>query len=593
MKKILSIAATGILLLSLSSCEEFLDSTNYWSKTTADFPASAADAEQMLTGIYNNLNVSIGNVVWSNHYLWSMAASDDCLGGGGANDQAMQACDLMLANASDMYNEIYKDRYKGVARANLAIETLKNCGLDDSTYGQYMGEAYFLRAYYMYELGSMFGNIPYPTTSAVDATLPQSSGEVLWGQVLADLKTAVEFMPSKRNDKGDGHVDKYAAQALLGRVYLFASGFCNTETFTGIIDEEEVSIDKSYVQKQISDCAQNSGYSLVGDPHELWSYSNRCSVEDELSPWKGNGYVWAENDNAVNPEAMFMVKFNTQPTWGTTIGYANEYALYLGVRGQSGITDSGTCFPFGTGWGMCPVSPQLVEDWKAAEPKDKRLDASIISVDKWSGYVYGGDSNIQETGYYQTKCMPVIARKSDGSGFWTTFSNAMYEGSITWHADCGDDNFQLSTINDLVLIRFAEVLLMDAELNGSSSSFNMVRSRAGLASKEPTTENIRNERRWELAFEGVRFNDLRRYGESYAMAALDKQNGVHCYNNGVESDNHASKFNGGYGTRYKETGGGFVKIPESQVALSAGNGEEYTYTQNPGWEGSSLYSGWD
>lgn len=590
MKKIMKIAAVAALAFSFVSCESFLDSTNYWSKTTADFPSNADDAANMITGIYNNLNISIGNNVHLNHFLWSLASSDDCFGGGGSNDQAMQAEDLMLNFGADMYNGFYTDRYKGVARANLALETLANCGLDDNTYNQYMGEAYFLRAYYMYELGSMFGNIPYPVSSSVDASLPQRSGEELWGQVLADLKSAVDIMPAKRNAAGDGHVDKYAAEALLGRVYLFASGFLGVDSFTDLNGENAV--DKSYVQKAISDCVSNSGYSLVSDYHNLWSYTNRCSVDDPLSPWKDKGYKFAEDDGAVNPEAMFMIKFNTQPSWGTTIGYSNQTALFLGIRGQSNMTSTAPCFPFGVGWGMCPVSPQLVEDWKAAEPNDARLDASIIPVSNFNGtYVFGADSNIQETGYYQTKIMPVEARKADDSGFYTTYSDAMYgEESLTWVG--GDsDNFQLSTINDMILIRFAEVLLMDAELNNNQASFDKVRARAGLGSKPISQDNIRNERRWELAFEGVRFNDLRRYGESYAVAALDKQNGVACYNNGVLGDNHASKFNGGYGQRYKDTKGGFVKIPESQISLSQGTGD---YVQNEGWSGSGVdFPGWN
>ena len=110
MKKILYFAAVAVCA-SLVSCESFLDTTNYWSKTTEDFPANQADAEQILTGIYNNLNVSIGNNVHQNHFLWSLAASDDCLGGGGANDQAMQAHDLLLNFGANLYEGFYKDRY--------------------------------------------------------------------------------------------------------------------------------------------------------------------------------------------------------------------------------------------------------------------------------------------------------------------------------------------------------------------------------------------------------------------------------------------------------------------------------------------------
>lgn len=583
MKKIFYFAAVAVSAMALSSCESFLDTTNYWSKTTEDFPANQADAEQILTGIYNNLNVSIGNNVHQNHFLWSIAASDDCLGGGGANDQAMQAHDLLMNFGANLYENFYKDRYTGIARANVAIETFANCGLDEATLNQYLGEAYFLRAWYYYELASMFGNIPCPVTSAADATQPQIGGEALWGQILQDAKTAADMMPSTVTDRGNGHVDKYCAEALLGRAYLFYSGFYGDEEVTLPNGE---TLTKADVQAAITDCVNNSGYSLVPEYHNLWSYTNRVTVEDELSPWKGNGYEYVNNDRGVNPEAMFIIKFNTQPSWSTTIGYSNQAALFCGVRGQSSDADH---FPFGTGWGMCPVSPALVADWKATEPNDPRLDASIISVDKWN-YKYGGDSNIQETGYYMTKCMPVVARKGDSNDFWKSYVNEMYPG-LVWSSG-NEDNMQLNLIDDLVMIRFAEVLLMDAELNGNQASFDAVRARAGLPSKPLTDENLRNERRWELAFEGVRYGDMRRYGESYAVAALNKQDGVACYNSGVQGTNHASQFNGGYGARYSKTKG-FVALPSAQISLSASAGPEYQYKQNEGWGTSdSEFAGW-
>ena len=596
MKKIFNTAVIAALALSLASCESFLDTTNYWSKDSSNFPVNAVDADQMLSGIYNNLNVSIGNNVHTNHFLWSLAASDDMLGGGGQNDQTMQAEDLLLNFGTDMYNNFYVDRYKGIARANAAIEALPNCGVSDLK--QMMGEAFFLRAWYYYELASMFGNIPCPVTSKADPTQPQISGEELWGQIIEDCKIAADIMPA-RQSVGDGHVDKYAAEALLGRAYLFASGFYGLSEITlppyvnealDLNIQEGTKITKAEVGSYITDCVNNSGYKLVDDYHNLWAYTNRCSINDPKNPWSGNNYKWVEDDGARNPEAMFIIKFNTQPSWSTTIGYSNQTCLFLGVRGQS--LDNGECMPFGTGWGMCPVSPQLVADWKQLEPNDARLDASVISVDKFSGtYTFGGDSNIQESGYYQTKNMPVIAwgETEDGGKYFKSFTNVMFPG-LSWSSG-NEDNFQLNSVNDMVRIRFAEVLLMDAEINGNQDSFDKVRKRAGLPSKPLSDENIRNERRWELAFEGVRFNDLRRYGESYAVAALDKQEGVKVWNSGVEGTNNASKYNGGYGSRYSATKG-FVSIPASQISLSAGAGEEYRFKQNEGWGSQFDFPGW-
>ena len=594
MKYMMKIAALAVLAFSFASCESFLDTTNYWSKDSSNFPVNATDAEQMLAGIYNNLNVSIGNNVHVNHFLWSVAASDDALGGGGANDQTMQAEDLLLNFGTDMYNNFYVDRYKGIARANAAIEAMPNCGVAELN--QYMGEAFFLRAWYYYELASMFGNIPCPVSSQADPTQPQISGEALWGQIIEDCKIAADIMPA-RQSAGDGHVDKYAAEALLGRAYLFASGFYGLNDITlpayeneaiGISIAEGTKISKSEVGAYITDCVNNSGYSLVSDYHNLWAYTNRCSIEDEKNPWHGHGYKWVEDDGARNPEAMFIIKFNTQPSWSTTIGYSNQTALFMGIRGQS--LDNGECMPFGTGWGMCPVNPSLVSDWKALEPNDARLDASIIDVKDFSGtYVFGGDSNIQESGFYQTKTMPVIAWSEENGKYMKSFTNVMFPG-LTWSSG-NEDNFQLNSVNDMVMIRFAEVLLMDAEINGNQASFDRVRARAGLPSKSLNEENLRNERRWELAFEGVRFNDMRRYGENYAVTALNKQEGVKVWNNGVEGTNNASKYNGGYGNRYTATKG-FVSIPSSQISLSAGAGEQYKFTQNEGWGSQFDFPGW-
>ena len=148
MKKIFKIATLVALVFSFASCESFLDTNNYWSKDSSNFPVNATDAEQMLAGIYNNLSAAIGandgGNVGHDHFLWSIASSDDALGGGGQNDPQFQAEDLLMNVGADMYNGFYVTRYKGIARANAAIEALPNCGVADLY--QYMGEAFFLRA---------------------------------------------------------------------------------------------------------------------------------------------------------------------------------------------------------------------------------------------------------------------------------------------------------------------------------------------------------------------------------------------------------------------------------------------------------------
>ena len=141
---------------------------------------------------------------------------------------------------------------------------------------------------------------------------------------------------------------------------------------------------------------------------------------------------------------------------------------------------------------------------------------------------------------------------------------------------------QTNNIHDLVLIRFADVLLMQSELEENVAGINRVRARAGL---EPigaySLQALQNERRWELAFEGTRWNDIRRW--HIAAKALERQNNVDVYYCGNPDKNTAH--NGGYAARYNATAG-FQKMPENEVSIAS-------VVQNEGWTGSDAeYTGW-
>ena len=571
-----------MLLGGFSSCT--LDAVNYTEKDQTNFPKTEADQAQALAAIYQNLNIVSANPQLSFLYV-SQLASDDALGGGGKNDQTMQSEDMLMTSIPNMTEQFWKDRYQGISRANTLLATLS-----EDANAQTRGEALFLRAYYYYELASMYGDIPL-TTSAEKVEPVQATAAEIWGQILQDLYTAATTMPATR--KTDGHVDKYCAEAMLGRCWLYYTGmYCNGEDLAGLTSTNyspltEVSLpDGSKLTKQmvidlINDCVNNSGYSLVGDFRNLWAYTNRCTVNDydytkNAKDKNGNALKWVEDDengnaNASQTERMFAIKFNKQASWQTTIGYANGYALHFGVRGQD-------CFPFGSGWGAGPVAPNMVSDWKAAEPNDMRRNATIVKLTDQAGYKLNGDNNIQETGYMDKKLAPIEAKKSDGS-VSVCFENIMYPDN--WGSNAED--LQLDNIHDLVLMRFAEVLLMQSELTETADGMNKVRARAGLPAIGYSLSALQNERRWELAFEGLRWNDIRRW--HIAAAALAKQTGVTIYNYGVETSNTRSGYS--YAERYNATAG-FQKKPENQVALSEGG-----ITQNPGWDDSStMYTNW-
>lgn len=591
MKKIF-LTAAAIVTLGLASCD--IDSVeNISGLSTEGFPASEEDGIAVLAGVYENLNATHATPQESYLYM-ACLASDDQYGGGGTNDKLMQALDLMCNYGNDMTNDFWAQRYEGINRANTLIQALPNTNISDDQKNQYLGEALFLRAYYYYELASMYGNVPLLTVPSGE-TITQGDVNELWGQMLQDLREAIAIMPNAR--KTDGHVDKYTAEALLGRIWLFYTGFYGNGTSTADLASTTYSPltsvtlpDGSTMAKQevisaIDDCVNNSGYSLVPDFRNLWAYTNRLTVED--NPYtKGKGLKWVEDDvnnsDNTNPESMFAIKFNKWASWSTTIGYGNGIALHFGVRDATYENH----FPFGQGWGAGPVTPNLVNDWKAAEPNDMRRDATIQDWTDFSSYegTYkygGGDDFVQETDFYGKKWSPILAKKEDGS-MWCTFECAMYPGTWDQAGASGEENFQLNNIHDLVLIRFADVLLMQSELKEDVQGINKVRARAGL---DPISSYsltaLQNERRWELALEGIRWNDIRRW--HIASVVLSKQENQPIYYCGRPETNEAH--NGGYAARYTATAG-FQKMPESQVSLGS-------VVQNDGWgDASGEYTGW-
>lgn len=591
MKQIKYLIGTACVTLALSSCD--IDNVrNLGETSTENFPVTEEDANAVLAGIYENLNAVHAYPQESNLYM-NQLASDDCFGGGGENDKLMQSLDLFLNYGASVTMDFWNQRYEGLNRANTLIAALPNLSFSDDVKNRLMGECLFLRAFYQFDLASMYGNVPLMTEPTGDIVTP---GEVstLYGQMLQDLRDACDLMPDQNNiNQLIGHVDKYAAEALLARIWLFYTGFyCNGETIADLTSSnyspltsvelpDGTTLTKDQVKNYIDDCVKNSGYDLVPDFRNLWAYTNRFTVED----WDytaGQGLKWVEDDNGAgtntNPESMFAIKFNKLADWSTTIGYGNGIALHMGLR----AADSNWAgnFPIGAGWGAGPVAPNLVQDWVSIEPDDPRRDATILDLNTLPDHNWGGgDTYMQETDYYALKWSPFQAKDPETGNLWCCFENLMY-GTEGWPQ--GSGNLQLNNIHDLVLIRFADVLLMHSELWENADGMNRVRARAGLPATTYSLENLQNERRWELACEGIRFNDIRRW--HIAADALDRQQGQKIWVGAhVATVNNAQ--NGGYKARYMATAG-FQKVPDQAVTIGS-------MPQNPGWTGAdSEFMAW-
>jgi hypothetical protein len=135
-------------------------------------------------------------------------------------------------------------------------------------------------------------------------------------------------------------------------------------------------------------------------------------------------------------------------------------------------------------------------------------------------------------------------------------------------------------------MRYADVLLMASELTGDVQYMNQVQARAGVPlTTTYSLKALQDERRWEFVFEGLRFNDMRRWsgidsGESsYAAKALQAQAGKLIVCLGDKANKRKMEhMTCSWAKRYADTNG-FLAKPQSQINLMNGKLE-----QNPGWD---------
>jgi hypothetical protein len=574
MKKIIYLTAFALAVV-LTGCEDFLDANSYTTKDSQTFPKTEEDAAQMLTGVYAILNTSLASPPASYFYAAELT-SDDRFGGGGSNDKDTQAFNHLLYTNRNQFSAFWSQHYTGVARANAAVSALETMADGDSK-SQKMGEAKYLRAYFYFELVQLLGDVPLmkgapENVQEAKTSPPQATQEEIYTQIGTDLWEAYNNMPAvKWNAVPSGTVTKWAAAGLLARVFLFYTGFYNKDALP--MDGGQVT--SQQVAAALKDCMDNSGHSLVKDFRSLWSYTNSVTKKDY--PFAKDADTWIRDGQ--NPEHVFVVKMTHLGDWGTSIGYSNGLSLYFGIRNES--TDYRNVFPIGQGWGAGPVNSSLWDKWKADEPGDIRRTASIYNQEEEApgDYNWGADSQMEETGMWQKKVAPITAygKNGDASELYNSFS------SSPEYFNSSSDNFQLGHETDLIGIRYADILLMHSEITKTVDGINAVRARVNLPTLAAYTEEaLRRERRYELAFEGLRWGDIRRWG--IAEEALNGIYGTPIRNNKIPTV--MKKQGVGLVERYRATKG-FFMIPQQEIDLANGS-----LKQNDGWGTEAIFNSW-
>ena len=563
MKKIFLLILTGAVLAGCS--ESFLDTAPLTQKTNTDFYKTPADMEQALTAAYVTLvSVPEGSVLNAYPFVISDLMSDDRFGGGGDNDLTPRAiCDFKI-DGPDMFAGAWVRYYRGIFRCNMLLENIdKPVWESDAQKGRIEGQARFLRALFYFDMARLFGEVPL-VLETKPQNLPKSPAAEIYAQIATDLKSAIEAFPKVAYGPAlyadMGRANRWIAEALMARVFLFYTGYYEVADLP-LVGTGKVS--KAEVITWLEECRDQSGYSLMPEFRNLWPYSlaNSTYSEEPYKYTKDNNLNWYKEEGA-NKEAMFMLKFSTFADWGTSVYYSNQMNLFFGWRAYS---YKGT---MGEGWGMGTVNKKLWDEWSDNDPR-KRGSICKVDDDAVEGignYGLGTDQHdkqMDETGYWQKKYTPINVKKA---GEWHNYSIDLYSAT---------KDMQLDNMQDIVLIRFADVLLMHSELTQTANGINQVRARVGLAPIAYSLDALKAERRYELAFEGVRYYDLLRWAGKTKLASveiiLEGKNGVATINNGVAGTKR--------GVDFRPITGGFLQIPNREVQLSEGK-----LVQNPGWE---------
>jgi hypothetical protein len=362
--------------------------------------------------------------------------------------------------------------------------------------------------------------------------VPQAEPDDIYAQITDDLLFAAE---NGDEEVSPGRVNKWAAKSLLARVYLFYTGYYNKTDLVG-------KVSKTQALQGLEDVISSQKYGLVGTSNDGKEFKDLWPAASSKANSAGDGlettYVGKDNK-----ETIFAIKYNITSDYnGNTDG--NHWLVMLGLREQS------FC-PYGKGWGACTVNPKL---YNAFENGDKRKTASIIAIQE-EGLNFKNSGQREYTGYSIKKYTPLSL--PDGRDV-AEANNAV--------------NFMIGQFQDYVVIRYADVLLMAAELGSANAQtyFDLVRQRAGLTSKTVNQDNIMAERRFEFAFEGIRYWDLLRQGLTVAASTIAESTTV--LNGGVQATKTITQQNI---TKTR----GFQMIPYNQITLSAG-----VLTQNEGWK---------
>lgn len=460
-----------VMLLSLMSCKKsFIDVTPQGQFLSENYYADKDQAFSALVGVYDGLRKNSGG--FENMISMMNAGSDDQLaGGGGATDGAgIQGFSNYTLDANIIPGSFWNDHYQGIFRANTLLAKLPNTVMDATLKARFVAESKALRAIYYFNLVRMFKNVPL-LLEALTATnmyqVKQATPAEVYTQIEKDLADAVAVLPASISLATEaGRLTKGAAQAMLGKIYLYNNkGSLAAAQFADV--------------NGVPGGTSQYGYRLLPSYSDLWVVANKFNSEYILE---------CSHSSAGNSDWGW---------WGSGRDEGNTLNVMVGPRSYSRPAGS-TAPDLPSGWSF----NVFTQDFYDAIKLDPRFGATVFDL---KALQTAGQANYiagyQNTGYFLNKFLPRQADVRSGGGA-----------------------LELNYKQNTPIIRLADTYLMEAEALGSTGAraqalLDAVRARVGLPSVPVSLAAIKAERRLELGGEGHRFFDLVRWGDAATKLA--------------------------------------------------------------------------
>lgn len=454
-------------VLSLVSCsEEFVEVTPKGSFLSENYYANQDQATAALVGVYDPIRKNSSG--FENMIAMMNAGSDDHFaGGGGPTDGAgIQGFSSHSLTPTTVPGSYWNDHYQGIFRANTLLLKIPGVAMPEEVKARFTGESKALRAIYYFNLVRLFKNVPLlldPLTATNMYTVEQATPQAVYEQIEKDLLDAINLLPNRVNvETESGRLNKGAAQAMLGKVYLFQGK--KTEAAAILVQVNGT-----------PGSTNQYGNKLLTKFSDLWVVGNKFNTESLIE---------VSHTSAGNSDWGF---------WGSGRDEGNSLNVMVGPRSYSKTVGS-TAADLPSGWAFNLITQDLYDAIK----NDPRFESTVYDLKALKA---AGQANYigayQDTGYFLNKFLP---RKED--------------------VRTGGGAAELNYKQNSYILRLADTYLMEAEALGSGpraqALLDAVRSRVGLPSIPVTIDAIKNERRMELAGEGHRFFDLVRWGDATA-----------------------------------------------------------------------------